>query len=315
LGPAGVAFAVVLTAILHAAPAQSVDRYALVITGASAGPAYAEKYDKWRSSLLTILKQRFNYPDDHLFVLAEKEGPNVAKSTRENVRVALDRLRAKMGGDDLLFVILIGHGTTADDEAKFNLVGPDWTAGEWARALGPIAGRVVFVDTTGGSFPFLRRLSAPGRIVITATDSAAQQFETVFAESFIGALDGLQADLDKNGRVSIWEAFSYASAAVRQWYDQHGQLPTERPLLDDNGDGVGREAQNPGSDGTVARAVYLAPETAGTGDSELVKRREELQRQLDDLRVRKASSANSGQFDAEIEKILLEIAQLSRQQH
>ena len=104
--------------------------------------------------------------------------------------------------------------------------------------------------------------------------------------------------------MSIWEAFSYASAAVRQWYDQHGQLPTERPLLDDNGDGAGREAQNPGSDGTVARAVYLAPETAGTGDSALVKRREELQRQLDDLRVRKASSANPGQFDAEIEKIL-----------
>ena len=77
---------------------------------------------------------------------------------------------------------------------------------------------------------------------------------------------------------------------------------------------MGREAQNPGSDGTVARAVYLAPEAAGTGDSALVKRREELQRQLDDLRVRKASSANPGQFDAEIEKILVEIAQLSRQQ-
>jgi hypothetical protein len=309
-----VAVAVLVTAILDAAPVQSADRYALVITGASAGPAYAEKYDKWRNSLVTTLNQKFRYPDDHLFVLAETEGPNVARSTRENVRAVMDRVGPKVGADDLLFVILIGHGTTADDdEAKFNLVGPDLKAGEWADMLAPIAGRVVFVDTTGGSFPFLRRLSAPRRIVVSATDSAAQQFETVFAEFFVSALDGPAADLDKNGRVSIWEAFSVASAAVRQWYEQHGQLPTERALLDDNGDGVGREAQSPGPDGAVARAVYLAPETPAAGDSVLGRRREDLERQLDNLRVRKASSTEPGQFDAEIEKILLEIAQLSRQ--
>jgi hypothetical protein len=314
LDPAVLAVAVLLTAIIHAAPVQSADRYAVVVTGASAGPAYAEKYDKWRNSLVSTLKERFGYPDDHLFVLAEVEGPNVARSTRDNVRLVLDRLRTKLGRDDLLFVILIGHGTTTDeDQAKFNLVGPDLNAAEWAGLLAPIAGRVVFVDTTGGSFPFLRRLSAPRRIVLTATDSAAQQFETVFAEFFVNAFDGLAADLDKNGRVSIWEAFSYASAAVRQWYDQHGRLPTERPLLDDDGDGVGREAQNPGPDGAIASAVYLAPETPATADSDLSRRLAELERRLDDLRLRKASSADPSQFDAEIEKILLEIAQLSRQ--
>ena len=72
--------------------------------------------------------------------------------------------------------------------------------------------------------------------MITATDSAAQQFETVFPSSF-KAFDDLSADGDKNGRVSIWEAFDYASSAVHRWFEQHGQLPTERSLLDDNGDG------------------------------------------------------------------------------
>ena len=316
LGPAIAATAVLLTAILQAARIQAADRFAVVITGASAGPAYAEKYDRWRTSLVSTLKQKFRYDDDHLFVLAETESPNVARSTRDNVRRVLDRLRTRLAGDDLLFVVLIGHGTTADDDdAKFNLVGPDLSAGEWAGLLKPLPGRLVFVDTTGASSPFLHRLSAPGRIVLTATDSAAQQFETVFPEFFVKAFDEPGADLDKNGRVSIWEAFSYASAAVRQWYDQHGQLPTERALLDDNGDGVGLEAQNPGSDGAVARAVYLAPETPAAGDSELSRRRAELERQLDDLRVRKASSAEPGRFDAEIERILLEIAQLSRGQN
>jgi hypothetical protein len=47
---------------------------------------YAEKYDKWRMSLVSTLKQKFRYDDDHLFVLAETEGPNVAKSTRSLAR-------------------------------------------------------------------------------------------------------------------------------------------------------------------------------------------------------------------------------------
>ena len=39
-----------------------------------------------------------------------------------------------------------------------------------------------------------------------------------------------------------------------------GQLATERPLLDDTGDGVGREAGAPGPDGAVAQVTYLQPE-------------------------------------------------------
>ena len=70
---------------------------------------------------------------------------------------------------------------------------------------------------------------------------------------------------------------------------------------------------NPGTDGALARTVYLAPEPSGTGDPELLKRRAALERQLDELRTRKASSPNPGQLDADIERLLIEIAQLSRQ--
>jgi hypothetical protein len=312
--PAAVGLALAGSLLVPPSHAQAADRYAVVITGASGGDPYAGKYDKWRTSLVTTLKQKFRYPDDHLFVLAESEGQNVAKATRENVRSVFGSLRSRLASDDLLFVLLIGHGTTADDgEAKFNLVGPDLSSREWSELLKPVPGRLVFVDTTGGSFPFMRRLAAPGRVVLIATDSAAQQFETVFPEFFVKAFDDPVADADKNGRVSMWEAFSYASAGVRQWFDQHGQLATERPLLDDNGDGVGREAQNPGPDGTLARAIYLAPEMVAAGDNDLVKRRAELERQLDDLRLRKASSPDSARYDAEIEKVLVELARLSRQ--
>jgi hypothetical protein len=293
------------------------ERYALVVTGASGGPQYAQQYDAWRKSFVDVLRDSWNYPDDHLFVLAETEREGVAQSTRENVRRALAEIRAKATKDDVVLVVLIGHGTGADsDEAKFNLVGPDLSAAEWADLLRPIAGRLVFVDTASGSFPFLERLSGRGRIVITADDSAAQQFETVFPEFFIKAFHDDSADLDKRGKVSIWEAFVYASDGVRRWFEEKNQLATERALLDDNGDGIGREADGAGPDGLLAQVTYPQPDRPiiETGDSELTglqRRRVELENELEGLRARKPTM-DPDEYEAALEKILIEIAQIDR---
>jgi hypothetical protein len=298
-----------------ASPAEAGERYALVITGASGGDAYAQKYDTWRTSFVETLRTKFHYDPARLVVLAEKESAGVQTSTREHVRAALTDLRKRVTKDDQLLVLLIGHGTSLDgDEAKFNLVGPDLTAAEWSDLLRPIPGRLVFVNTTGASFPFLRKLAVKGHVVLTATDTAAQQFETVFPEYFIKAFDDPAADLDRNNRVSIWEAFTYASAGVKQWFEQKGQLPTERPLLDDTGAGVGREAQNPGTDGAIARITYLEPEAAlalpsDTALASLMQRRAELENLLEELKARKESTPPD-QYDAELEKILVEIARI-----
>jgi hypothetical protein len=304
-----------LTVASHAAAGE---RYALIVTGASGGDPYAAKYTEWRSRMAATLRDTFNYEPARVMLFGESEAEGVQKATRENVQRALVDLRKRLANDDQLLVLLIGHGTSLDgDEAKFNLVGPDLTAGEWADLVKPIRGRVVFVNTTSASFPFLRRLAGRGRVVLTATDSAAQQFETVFPEYFVKAFADAAADLDKNGRVSLWEAFTYASSGVRQSFEQKGQLPTERPLLDDTGAGVGREAQNPGSDGAIARVTYLEPDAAlalpsDTALAGLVKRRAELERLLEELKARKESTPPD-QYDAELEKVLIEIARLGAQ--
>jgi hypothetical protein len=308
-----------LSLCLLAAPsaASAGEHYALVITGAAGGDTYAQKYDAWRASFVSTLREKFGYDDAHLVVLADHDSAGVARATRENVQRALADLRQRLASDDVLLILLIGHGTSLDGEdAKFNLVGPDLSASEWADLIKPIPGRLAFVDTTGGSFPFLRKLAAHGRVVLTATDSAAQQFETVFPGFFVKAFDDPAADLDKNGRVSLWEAFSYASAGVRQWFDQHGQLPTERPLLGDTGDGLGRDAQSPGADGAIARVTYLESDAAASsGDAAaggLLKRKANLEAQIEALKARKPDIA-PGEYDAELEKLLTELARVSRQ--
>src|SRR5690606_40376827 len=117
----------------------------------------------------------------HVTILTDTATTESA-ATAVNVRKAFDELRRKMKPQDLLLVLLIGHGTFDGIDAKFNLVGPDLDSSEWRALLEPLPGRLVIVNTTAGSFPFIERLSGPRRIVITATDSTAQRFDTAFPE-------------------------------------------------------------------------------------------------------------------------------------
>jgi hypothetical protein len=298
-----------------ARPAFAADRYALVITGASGAEQYANKYQAWRTSLVRTLRQKFAYPDDHVKVLSE-EGGRGEKSTREDVRAAFADLRKRAVDGDITIILLIGHGTADSDDAKFNLVGPDLTVDEWAALVKPIPGRVVFINASSGSFPFLAKLAGRGRIVLTAGDNAAQQFETVFPQFFIKAFDDDEADLDKNGKVSLLEAFTYAGAHVKDYFAQKGQLATERPLLDDTGDGVGREAGSAGRDGTLAQITYLQPDVppsmAGNPElATLMRQRAEVENKLDVLKAGK-ETMSADRYQAELERLLLELARLDR---
>ena len=85
-----------------------------------------------------------------------------------------------------------------------------------------------------------------------------------FPRFFVQALEDPAADSDKDGRVSVWEAFSTSSDQVRQWYQRAGQLVTERAILDDSGDGVGADSERPGADGHLAARLHVG---AGVGSS------------------------------------------------
>lgn len=303
--------------LLATTPAFAGERYALVVSGASGGPQYAEKYDTWRNEFVRILRETWNYPADHVAVLAEKAAADVRVSNRENVRAALAAWRTKLTADDTLIVLLIGHGAGVDAAtAKFNLVGPDMTALEWADAIRPLASQVVFVNTASGSFAYLEALAGRRRIVVTANDNAAQQFETVMPEFFVAAFADPATDTDKNGKISLWEAFTATAARVADWYQERGQLPTERPLLDDTGDGIGREAEGDGIDGLLAKTTYLQPDPVvpESGNPEIDgmrRRRLAIETELDRLKVRKDQMLPD-QYDDALEKLLLELARIDR---
>jgi hypothetical protein len=286
----------------------------VLIQGASGEPQFAKQHREWLDQMATTLRDKFGMTPAQVTVMAEEAGTGELRATAENVRSTFTRLAATLQPSDVLFVMLIGHGTGDGAAAKFNLVGPDLTVTDWNGVLAPIKSRLVFVNSSSASFPFAAGLTGDRRIIITSTSTASQKYATVFPDAFVQALNAPAADLDKNDRVSIWEAFFYASRVVKQHFEKQGLLVSERSLIEDNGDGVGREAfAATGEDGTLSTMTYLdAVVEAKPTDPALqmlLQKQELLTIQIDDLKRKKASMPPAD-YDTAWEALMIELATL-----
>ena len=237
-----------------------------------------------------------------------------------------DRLKEALAaeaqeGPGELWLVLVGHGTFDGKEAKFNLRGQDLTAGELAEWLKPFRRPLAIVDTASASAPFLIKLAGAGRVVISATRSGSEQNYARFGKFFAEAIADGRSDLDKDGQVSLLEAFLSGSQRTTEFYKTEGRLATEHALIDDNGDGLGTPAEwfrgvratkqaKDGStlDGARAHQFHLVRSTAERQLApEARARRDALELKIARLRETKAKTAEATYF-AELEKLLLELA-------
>jgi hypothetical protein len=191
---------------------------------------------------------------------------------------------------------------------------------EWLKLVRrPLA----IIDTTSSSAPFLARLSAPNRVVVSATRSGHEQNYARFGKYLAEALSDPKSDIDKDGQISLLESFLSASHRTAEFYKTEGRLATEHALIDDNGDGLGTPAEwfrgvlatkrardGAALDGTRAHQFHLVRSAAEQLLSPEVRaRRDKLELQLADLRAQKAKM-DEEKYYQELEKILLEIAAL-----
>jgi hypothetical protein len=239
-----------------------------------------------------------------------------------------DRLRQVLGGETKegsaqLWLVLIGHGTFDGKQARFNLRGPDVSAEELADWLRGFHRTLAIINTAASSAPFLTKLSATNRVVISATRSGNEQNYTRFGQYFAAALTDPQADIDHDGQISLLEAFLVASRQATDFYKVQGRLVTEHALIDDNGDGLGtpadwfkglravKQASNGAAlDGTLAQQLCLLPSAAEQAlTTEQLAQRDALERAVFLHREKKSAMAEE-EYYAELEKLLLQLARL-----
>ncbi len=332
----GACVAAVGVAVLPSAGLGAQNTHLLLVAGLGGTPEYTGAFHGWLSRFADAASEKYGVERGRIVYLGERTelDPTLvsARSTAENIRSAFTQLAVSMAPADELIVLLVGHGTFRNDEARFNIPGPDMTPGEFSFLLDGLGDRrVTFVNTASASGPFVEALSGPNRTIIAATRTGRERNVTRFGLHFVEAFAGEDADMDKNSRVSVLEAFGYALREVEREYEGDNQLLTEHAVLDDNGDGEGsREFDEAGSggsgsggaggDGALARRVFLS--AAGGAMAELVttdpvlralyEAKAEIEARIDALRAVKDQMPLE-RYEDQLEELLVELALKNRE--
>lgn len=301
----------VLALLLTAITASAQDVHFLLITGVGGDEEHVKQFSGWATAALDaarkqgVLDANITYLGEHV----EASGGRMkARATRDNVTRAFADMAGRAKPDDEIFVLLIGHGSFDGQTGAFNLPGPDLSASDYALLLDRFkTQKIAFINTSSSSGAFLEAVKGPARTVVAATRTGGERNETRFPQFFVEALAAEAADRDRNGRVSVLEAFDYAAAKVKSTYEQAGQILTEHATLDD------------GSEGKLAGALYLAPvrsrtaaaQTADPALRALLEQRDALERQVNDLRLRK-DSVPAAQYEEQLETLVTELALKTR---
>lgn len=289
----------------------------VVVIGAPGTPEYGAEFGRWADRWQAAAAKG---GADFTLIGREPEGK---ETDRDRLRAAL--VRRTGAGTTPLWLVLIGHGTDDGREARFNLRGPDVTAKELAEWLAPAKRPVAAVNCASASGSFVNLLSAGDRVVVTATRSGSESNYARFGRYLSEAVADPAADLDRDGQVSLLEAFLTAAGRVGEFYKAEARLATEHPLIDDNGDKLGspadwfegvravkRAKDGAAVDGTRAHQWHLVPSDRERAiPAGVRRRRDELEQSLAALRDQKGGLGED-EYYARVEAVAVELARLYR---
>jgi hypothetical protein len=278
-------------ALTSVAPAFA-STYILTVAGLGGEPDYEQRFTMLASDTDKLL--RAGGQTDRIV-----ETLKGADATRAKLEAALNKIASQAKQPDAFVLMMIGHGTFDGAEYKFNLPGPDISAGELAGLMNKIsAGRQLVVDMTSASGGAVTAFKKDNRTVITATKSGMEKNATVFARYWVEALRDPAADVDKSETISALEAFQYAERKTSQFYSEQKRLATEHPQIDDQQ----RAASFPLLKFGSASAAVTDP-----AKRELVSKKEDIENKIDALKYQKSLMAPDD-YKKQLTTLLLELA-------
>jgi hypothetical protein len=304
------------------APLQA-QTHLVIISGLGGEKKYSESFSALSATLADAASKRFGIPDPEIIWLGEDSAskrPHYAgQSTKANVERVVGQLATRVGAGDQVAFVLIGHGSGEGENSKISLPGPDLSARDFAQLLARFpTQKVAFINMTSASGDMLPVVAAPNRVVVTATKSSFERNESRFAQFFVDALTKDVADTDKDGRISLLEAFRYAVVETKRVYESDTRLQTEHAQLDDMGAKAGvAEPDGRTGQGALARRFFLDGafvSRAGANDPQLAalyKDKFAIEDQIEQLRKRKASMTSDAYDDA-LENLFVQLARKAK---
>ena len=286
--------------------------YYVTVAGLGGEPDYEQRFTAMAADLDRLFKASAG--DVHVYTLTGKD------ATRARLTDTLVQVGREAKPEDDFVLVLIGHGSFDGVEYKFNLVGPDISAGDLATLCDHIASKhQLIVNTTSASGGSIATLEKPGRAVIAATKTGTEKNATVFARYWVEALQDPTADTNKNDAISALEAFEYATTKTAAFYDSQKRLATEHAIFEDTGKGEPvRSASTENGEGLLLSSITLvrmgAAQQAASDPAKraLLVKKEELEQKIDELKYNKAAMADDD-YKQQLAAALVDLARVQEE--
>lgn len=296
-----------LLLVAAAAVSAQATSFYLTVAGLGGEPEYEQRFAGWASDITKSLAGEAG---------AKVETLSGKDATKANIQAKLAAIASQAKTDDTLMVLFIGHGSYDEIDYKLNIPGQDISATELNEALNKIAARQAVVLTTAGSAGAIKHLQHDKRVIITATKAGTERNATVFARFWVEAFRDPSADTDKNQTLTALEAYKYAKTKTKDYFDTQKRLATEHSLLEDTGKGEGEaDPSTANGQGLVAGRfplLHLGSATAiaaTPAKQALLKRKDDLETSIDELKYRKASM-DLPTYNKQMQGLLLELAKV-----
>lgn len=216
--------ALLLPLLLGLSLSLRAETHAVIVSGLGGEQDYSDAFSEAAAAYAEAL-QTLDEGEDRIVLLDET-------AERDAILAAIETRAMQAQASDVFVLILVGHGTADATTWRFNISGPDLTTEDLVASLNDIpAARQLVILASSASGAALEALSQPQRVVVTATKSGGEVNAVRFPGYLAEAMSTGTADYDRNEILTVAEAFRFANARTRDYYEQQKLLASEHARL------------------------------------------------------------------------------------
>jgi len=200
-----------------------------IIVGQAGSNRYRMKYQEYVEDIYGMLHQTYGYPEDRIFVFTENGGDmGLVPAAGQAAPGSLEWLfKEKVGNDQSLLLILIGHTNIARDDIYFHTRSSPITASGLGEVLSGHPGPVSIIAATPHAGGWIDSLAGPDRVII-ASSKKSQRYQPGFLTALVISLENLS---DQKNELTLGDFTRYLQEEVDRFYAENNLLKTEHMVI------------------------------------------------------------------------------------